>query len=351
MGNVASALVPLMVSSVGSSLRQDVISYGGETEWNVYLAKNNLHVLTDIFGSASVSPAVVTKLRVLIDQFKSTLQSMFYTDTDFSCKGASAFNPGNSFLVAFFGTLQNGSSSDRPYDCIKTSSGQTLIYGRNDQGTVSVIVQQNTTATNTEQTTERGSIVHIKSITHAVYEEATESGAAVAYLDLQYAQATTYSGADGSLLSRADNVVFKSRSRMTGRAVLNSSGDVSSGLGEFVVTKYDASPSLTTAVVTQAKGRGNFASEKKSLFALNSNSSGLPGSAQTFCVQASSTLPSLASSVDCSPFEFDFAWKGHSFPFTPSPALAENFESMAFFKGDNVDLIADDGNNFSIPTY
>jgi len=91
---VASSIVPSMNASDASaslsarSSKAMSLTYGEEDAWSVYLEDNNTVVLTDIFGSPDEAPSVVTKIRVLVEQFQSQAESILSADPTISCTGA-----------------------------------------------------------------------------------------------------------------------------------------------------------------------------------------------------------------------------------------------------------------------
>ena len=352
----AGGLVPLMTGSGNSSVSDFAISYGEDSSWAIYLDADLYYVLTDVFGDPNVEPAVVTKIRVLLDQFTSRLSDIISSDADLTCTGAgaTAFSGSDEIQIAFYGTVSNGTSSDRLFDCLLTSASETILYGQDASGILYVAQMSDTTSTNTEETSTRGDQETIKQVVLTRYLQQTESGNTAAYLDMQYAQSTIYNGVDDDFDATDDNVVFKSRSRITGRVVLDSSGALSDAAGDFSVTKYDqgVNQDLSTyTIVTQTMGRGEFGTDQFSIFTIDSNAGSLSGTQQTFCIQqTSSGLPANADSTNCTAYESAYAWST-TFPFTPAPAIPESFEAKDFFAGDNTDMIANDGSNFTIPTY
>lgn len=321
----AGGLVPLMTSG-NSSISKDELSaaltYGADSGWSSYTGDSTYYVLTDVFGDPNVSPAVVTKIRVLLDQFASRVGEILSTDALLDCTGATAFSGSDEVTIAFYGSISNGTSSDRYFDCLAVTTGdnsETLLYGQDSSGIIRVVQMSDNTSTNTEETGTRGDESNIKQVVYTTFQQTTESGSTVLYIDLQYTQASIYNGVDGSFTSASDNVVFKSRSRITGRVVLSSSSTVSDGEGDFTVTKYDQGvnqDSSTYTEVTQTMGRGQFATGQNSIFQVDSTAGGLSGSTDVFCIQqASSGTPTVVDSSNCTAYETAYVWSS-DFPFT-----------------------------------
>lgn len=354
INSVASALVPDITNSSGNASVSagKSITYGASDQWSLYTDTDNNYVLTDIFGSADVDPRVVTKIRVLLDQLSSTVSDIFTQDPSITCANATALNEGDTISIAFYGDLSNGTSTDRHFSCISADSNATTIYGRDSSGIVRIVTMSDTTSTNTEDVATRGDEVRIRSVISTTYAEQTETESTVSYLDLNFAHSTVYNGVD-SIFDNSDDVLFKSRSRITGRAVLDANGTPSLGTGDFTVTKYDYTGS-GSAIVTKALGRGSYGSSDNILFKIDSNVSALASDPGTFCIQVpsgGSGLPTLDASSDCSTLETALAWGTSTFPYTLSPSIDADFETKVFFEGDNTDMVANDGSNFTIPTY
>lgn len=357
---VASALVPLMtLDSANPSSSADLLgfTYGTSDDWSVYLEETNLVVLTDIFGEVDPGEAPQTRVRVVLDQFKSTANAILSSDKNLSCSGSEALNEGDTIEIAFFGVIANGTSDNRHFDCLYEpeygSGTETTIYGQDEDGTVRIVNMADHIYENTEETETRGNNTRNLSVIYAIFSEATEANDTAGYLDLQYTQATIYEGVDGVHITD-DDVIFKSRTRITGRATLDASGDPQDGLGDFAVTKYDkgfneagGDPWIFT---TKSIGRGSYGDGESSL--LNIDSDAVPNEVQAgiYCIQhATDELPSHAGSDNCSAYETAVPWTGNTFPFTLSPEVEADFESKSFFEAS--DLISNTGDNFEIPTY
>jgi hypothetical protein len=356
--SITGASVAALVSSGPLAIALDsselALTVGTSEDWASYTTGNNSYVLTDVFGDPDVSPAVVTKIRVLVRTLKGKMTNIFSADADIVCKGGSLLIEGDAISIAFFGSISNGISGDRYFDCLSGSdnSGETTIYGIDSNKVVRIVTMSDRTSTNTEEVTTRGSTVRGMQVIYATYGEVAQDGATSGYLDLQYTQATVYSGVDG-VFQTSDDVVFKSRSRITGFAALDSSGNPTTGRGDFKVVKFDASPDFDD-IITQTLGRGNYRSGGYSLFDVNSNLSTLTDIPGNFCIQQPSNgsgIPTYAGSVNCTDLETAFVWDASLIPFTLSPAITEDFDSKAFFEGNDTDLISNDGSNFSIPSY
>ena len=352
---IASALVPSATTSASSSL--SALTYGTSDDWAPYVL--NETVLTDIFGPVE-DMATVTRVRVVVNDFKSTIEDVFSLDPDIDCSGQSALQEGDTLVIPFYGSIANGSADDRHFDCIYSYSGSGsntyyTLYGQDSNGVIRIVYMLEGTFPNDTDTETRGMSTRNLSVIYATYSEATEDDATVGYLDLQYNQATIYSGVD-EVHFTDDDVLFKSRSRITGRAVLDESGNPSIGTGDFTVTKYDKGyneddDSTLWTITTKTTGRGSYEEGQYSLFNIDSDSG--PGMEPgIFCLQSGSgNIPTLAESTNCESLEAATPWTGHTFPFPLSPAIYEDFESKAFFEGNDTDLISNTGDNFTIPSY
>ena len=356
---IAQALVPSITSSQTNpslSSEPQALTYQSSDNWATYLEGNNVTLLTDVFGP-NEGDAPVTRIRVLVDQFRSTVDSIFSSDSDFSCTGKETLSEGDTLEIPFYGTLSNGTSDNRYYDCLSTNTGNNnsstykTLYGQDSSGVVRVVDMYDVTTDNIWWPEERGDFIRNLTIVQTAYTEATENEQTVGYLDIQYAQASLYSGLD-NVHGTNDDVTFKSRSRITGRAILDTSGNPTAATGDFTVTKYDRNIDNDSVqiTVTQSIGRGSYEEGDISLF--NIDSSSLEGKEGTYCIQhATTTLPSYVASENCTSLETQVPWTGSTFPFSLSPALEENFESKTFFEGDETDLISNSGDNFTIPDY
>ncbi|MBI2340261.1 MAG: hypothetical protein HYU99_07855 [Deltaproteobacteria bacterium] len=352
--SAASALVLSVTESDANpseSPALKALADGTSGEWDTYLDADNSYVLTDIFGDPDEGFAVVTKIRVLLDQFAQTVDGLFAEDPDVTCEGAEALEEGDTLDIAFYGEISNGAADDRLFDCQSVSEDETLLYGIDATGVVRVVQMSDRTSDNTEGAETRGDTVTIRSVVGSTYGEQEEEGITVAYLDLQYTQATVYNGVDDSF-DTSDDVVFKSRSRITGRVELDADGNPALGTGDFTVTKYDESGGVVT--VTKSIGRGSYGAGDDSLFKIDSNVSSLDDIPGTFCVQMpedGTAVPAYADPANCTALETAFAWDDAVFPFTLSPDIDGTFDDNPFFEGDDTDLISNSGDNFTIPEY
>ncbi|OVE81973.1 hypothetical protein BVY03_01605 [bacterium K02(2017)] len=365
-----SALVPIIsTSTTNASINQDQLAlvFGSDTLWEDYISETNSNLVTDVFGSANEAPNVVTKIRVLLDRFKDSLTSLVASDPAFSCTIDATLDEGDMVDVAFYGEVSNGTSANRFYQCIsRETSGDnstlTYIYGKDQDNVIRVIEMNDSTRTNEESVAERGLSVRGLSVIMTTYAEGTSSVSSdstsdltSAYLDLQYNQATIYSGVDDSFGSN-DDVVFKSRSRITGYVSLNSSGTAQSGAGDFAVTKYDKGvnndSNSTWTQSTKSLGRGGYGLNDYSLFKINSDASSTEEGDHLFCLQhTTSNFPDNAAESNCTAYESAVPWEGATFTFDISPSIESTFEDKLFFEANDIDLIKNDASNFSIPTY
>lgn len=366
IGSAAEALVlSVEDSGSGSSLSAALTRYvidGTSADWDLYLDSDNSYVLTDIFGSADVEPRVVTKLRVLIDQFQGTVDTLVGRDPDFECDEAEALSDqGDTIEISFYGEIDNGAADDRAFDCVvneNETEGEevVIVYGVDDDGAIHFAKMGDSLQTNTQETATRGDQTQFYVVKHSTYAEVDEGGETVGYLDLNFSHASVYNGPDDAF-GTADDVVFKSRSRITGRVTLDDDGDITGGAGEFNVIKFDAGQNQSNStyeIVTQTMGRGDFTSGGYALFAVDSDVDGVEDADGTYCIQTptdGSGLPLYADATNCTALETAFAWGTATFPFDLAPAIAATFEDNDFFKGDDVDMIETDGGNFTLPTY
>lgn len=364
----ASALVPdISESAIGASLSSPTNGRvaGTSEEWDSYLDPDNAYVLTDVFGDPNEGFRVVTKIRVLLDQFAGTVEGLFSNDPDISCAQAASLLEGDTLEISFYGDISNGTSDNRYFDCLTDESAhgtdtgereETILYGRDSSGVIRIATMSDDTSANAEETATRGDEKRIVAVVYSTYSEAVEEGATVIYLDLNFTHASSYNGPDDAF-GTTDDVIFKSRSRITGRVVLTESDEPSVGAGEFTVTKYDLSPTpegTPFVTVTRTVGRGDFEGGGFSLFKVDSDVDAVSDLDRTFCIQApadDSGLPAFADPSNCTALETDYAWAGSAFPFTISPELDQVFEEKPFYENNDTDLIADDGSNFEIPTY
>lgn len=354
--SAASALVlSTSAASNPSASAPSFVIDGTSDEWDAYSEETNSVYLEDIFGSASEEPRVVTKVRVLLEQLQGDLEGLFAQDPELDCTGAATFSGGDAIEVAFYGSLGNGTSADRSYDCVIQDAESAVLYGKDGDETIRVVQMRNQASENSEDVDTRGDMVSLRSVVMSAYAERTEDSATAAYLDLQFAHASVYNGPDGEF-GTDDDFVFKSRSRITGRATLNSAGEATGSAGEFTVTKYDSSATPegeVNTVVTKTVGRGNYLDDGYSLFNIDSDVNAFADIEGTFCLQTASDggLPAYADAANCSALETGYAWGTAEFPFTLAPSIDSTFEDNAFFEGNDTDLVSDTGDNFTIPTY
>lgn len=362
---VADTLVPEVSDTGGGALTQAgiaALTLGTSDQWDQYLQENNLTVLTDVFGPGNEG-GVVTRIRVLVNQFRATLEDLFSQDPEISCDHANVLEEGDDLEIAFYGAISNGTAEDRYFDCVYTQTqddpedNYTTLYGEDADHTIRIVSMFDVTNANEWSPEERGNLLRNLQVVYATYAETEEEGGTVGYLDLRYAQASIYSGLDDDFEAADDNVIFKSRTRITGRATLDESGAPTAGVGDFTVTKYDRGVNDDATVwnsVTKTIGRGDYSSGGFSLFGIDSDASSLAGTAGTFCIQipAEGTgLPVHAEDADCGGYETAYAWGISEFPFVLTDEIGLNFEEKVFFEGTDDDLISNSGDNFAIPTY
>lgn len=352
----SAVLLSVNASAIEASESSAFLIDGTADDWNVYLSQDNSYVITDIFGDPAETPQVVTKIRVLLEQFSGKVQEIFDADENIDCTGATALEDSDTLEVAFYGELHNGLAEDRYFDCvtIDETDNVTFVYGIDADDIIRLVEMKEITMANTEDTETRGDEVTHHSVVGAVYAEQAEEDATSAYIDVHYVQATIYNGVDDSF-DTADDMMFKSRSRITGLAALDESGTASDGVGDFTVTKYDRGMNESGDVyeiVTQTMGRGDYSDGGTSLFKIDSDVDGVSDLDGTFCIQSSATdLPSVADAANCTDLETTLAWGDVTFPFDLTPAISATFDDNDFFAGDNVDLIDEDGSDFVIPVY
>lgn len=355
--DAASSAVLLSVNASAVEASESAFLIDGTADdWSVYLSDDNAYVITDIFGDPAETPQVVTKIRVLLEQFSGKVQEIFDADENIDCTDATALEDSDTLEVAFYGELDNGPAEDRYFDCVSVNETDnvTFVYGIDADSIIRLVEMKEITMTNTEEADTRGDEVTHHSVVGAVYAEQAEEDATGAYIDVQYTQATIYNGLDDSF-DTTDDMMFKSRSRITGLAALDEAGTASDGSGDFMVTKYDRSVNESDEVyeiVTQTMGRGDYSDSGYSLFKIDSDVDAVADLEGTFCIQSNTTdLPSVADATNCTDLETTFAWGDTTFPFDLTPEISATFDDNAFFAGDNVDLIDEDGSDFIIPTY
>lgn len=351
----ADVLVPLITSAASVSINtKQTLDYGTESRWNTYVNADNIFIFTDIFGDTT-QPAPVTRIRVLMDGFVSTLTDILSSDPTLTCQGASLLNEGNTIEIAFFGEVANGEAGDRFYECYDTRSGETLLYGINSDHIIRIVVMQNISEANDEEVATRGNARRLKSVTQIAYRQKSEGGTLVGYIDLRYTQATIYSGVDNDVDAGDDNVIFKSRSHITGRITFDDEGNIDDGTGEFSITKYDRGVNKDLSVytiTTQTIGRGRFGEDQYAILKINTTQGDLGDG--IFCIRSvrTGTAPTLVATTNCSAFESAFSWSGYSFPFSYWSALPEALNDREYYDPESTtDMIDNAGSNFSIPTY
>lgn len=364
----AGSLVPSITSgSSNSSLNSSLflVTYsdtGFENFFESYQSN-----LSEIFGSADEEPAVVTKIRVTLENFiHDHVGTLAIADPDMDCTGSSqadeegitisSLTDSDTVESAFLGAIQNGTSGDRFFDCYfeindEESGSSTYVYGQDSDGNIHILSQEeNRNAANEEQVETYGAFKTLVQVTYGIYHQTSGTETNTYQIDLQYAQASIYSGQDDSIAATEDNVLFKSRSRITGEAILNASDNsVTTSSGQFNIIKYDQSPNNQTSY-SQAMGRGHFQTEGDFIFTYNfvSNETSQTDGAQTFCVnQTSSSTLALSDETDCEDFETELPYS--SLSIEPVPALETAYEDNELFSPD--DLISNDASDFIVPTY
>lgn len=356
---VASALVPDINSSTGSQVALDkAISYGTSDDWSSYLESTNLTFLTDIFGPAGVANAPETRIRVAVGTFKTTVENIFAADPDIDCTGAAILNEGDAIDIAFYGSISNGVAGDRYLDCISDSTDgsgrRTELYGRDGQGVIRVVEMESRIYPTDSSNSELGDEYQAYYVFQVAYSEAAADAGTQGYLDMRYAKALIYSGADGTI-GTGDDQFYRMRTRVTGEVAIDEAGEVGMGYSDFTTTKYDRAMDNEDdwlTLITKSIGRGSYSAGSHSLFDIDSDASSLVGKAGTYCIQSSSgSLPSYAQAESCASLESSFAWGDSAFPFAIAPALEGDFELKEFFEGNDTDMIAEDGSNFAIPAY
>jgi hypothetical protein len=352
----SAVLLSVNASAVAASESSAFLIDGTADDWNVYLSEGNSYVITDIFGNPDETPQFEKKNRGLLDQFSGKVEEIFLLDESVDCTGTTPLDDSDTLEVAFYGELDNGPADDRYFDCVSVdeTDNVTFVYGIDADNIIRLVEMKEITMANTEETETRGDEVTHHSVVRAVYAEQTEEDATSATIDVQYAQATLYNGLDDSF-DTTDDMMFKSRSRITGLATLDESGTASDGVGDFTVTKYDRSltpEDVPYEIITQTMGRGDYSDGGASLFKIDSDVDAVVDLDGTFCIQSSATdLPSVVDAANCTDLETTFAWGDVTFPFDLSPAISATFDDNAFFAGDNDDLIDEDGSDFIIPIY
>ncbi|MDO8493847.1 MAG: hypothetical protein Q7S68_00720 [Deltaproteobacteria bacterium] len=361
----AGALIPNIKASgsVSSSVSKSVakLTYGSESDWDKYLEDSRRYHLTDIFGDPDEAPGVVTKLRVLTKSAAKTVEEVFSYDPSLTCFGAKKLNEGKTISIPFFSKLDNGSTKNNAFDCFLDNYGghTDIIYGIDDDGVGRIAVMQDETMDNTDtnDASLRGDYVQYQSIIYITFGEQEESKVTVVYIDIQYAQFTQYSGADNEY-DTGDEIDFKSRSRITGRVGLDDDWQPVFATGDFRVTKYDRGINGDGghwSGGTKYSGRGSFDGDAYFIFSIDSNMSPLVNLDHNFCIQqedeTGATLPDDVDSDYCEDLEEAFAWGNIKLPFPLLPDLEKIFVDNDYYNINDTDLIADDRDNFVIPTY
>lgn len=384
--SVASALVPTVVTGASdTSVNSRILALidGTETEWDIYTNETNAAHLEEIFGSPDEGFATVSKIRVLLDQFASDLDDvvdlepgLLENEPAVTCEDADTLvedEAANAMIdVAFYGAIPNGDSANPHFAChidftaVEGDDGgdiiNTMIYGFDNDHVIRYVRMNQSTFENTEETATRGTEQTLYQVVYASYTQteatadttAESSDAAFTdYLDLHYAQASVYPGANGTY-GNDDDVIFRSRTRITGIVNLDADATVINGLGDFTVTKYDRSSNEDESVftnITKVVGRGNYATNGFSLLNIDSDYGDLNDIPGIFCIQhtAETSIPSYADSTNCTELETALAFT--DFAFDVSPELDATFENNVFFEGNDTDLIDETGTNFVLPAY
>ncbi len=351
--NLSDALVPDVNGDAVASLSSKAITYESSDDWSVYLEDDNLFVLTDIFGPAG-DDAPVTRIRVLVDQFASQVETIFSSDTEGNCGGGSStLADADTIDIAFYGELTNGSEGDRNFDCVLPFDGgeddqAATVYGIDSDNVLRFAYMRDVTSANTEETDTRGNFARGMSVTLATYSETEESSTTYGNIDIRYNQASIYSGPD-DVFGTDDDIFFKSRSRITGQGVVADSNAVTLAVGDFNVIKYDLDSWEQT---TKTIGRGSYEVGGYSIFNIDSDVTNVADKAGFYCIEGEADgIPAYADSTNCESYEDAVPWSTTAFPFTPTPAIESVFEDKSFFEANDTDLIEDDGGNFTIPTY
>lgn len=353
----ASCLIPQIDSShVSGSQSSSPLVLGTDEEWDAYLdvGPGQTSVIEDIFGP---KPGPVTRIRVLVDLFRTDVDDIVLADPDFSCQGATALNESpesDDLPIAFYGTVPNGTSGNRFFHCSIQEDGKTVLYGRDLDQVVRIVTMYDRTSYNSEEAEVRGNWMRLRQVAYSTYAERTEEGSPFAYLDLQHANFSQLSGPDDLFDSRDDDL-FKSRSRITGRVTPEECGETTPGSGDFTVTKYDQSASQegdSRTTITKAVGRGRYGPNQFSLFKIDSNQGQLSEIPRTFCLRSpenDSEFPKNEDASHCASFETSYAWGEVDFPFSLAPEIENNFGDKPFF--EEADLISNTGDNFVIPQF
>lgn len=396
---VTAALIPAVSSSVESSLVAPFryLTYQTEDLWNDILNSDNGNLLLDIFGP-NEDLAPISRLRKLTGDLKVILTQLQRRDSNFDCTGTgiTALDDSDSLDVAFLADLGNGTAGDRLFDCFREHDNGLSVYGRSGANSdiYNIVRMQDFFVDNTTDIASRGDQREVKIIYYVIYQESTSGDVTTANIDYHVVSWGGYGGADGDFSTADDNILFKTRARITGVATFDSSDIVSDAVGDFNSIRFDreldAEDNFANFII-QTMGRGSYGTGDYSLFEFGTNRAELNGTKEVdpttvsaedydqytncppsgedlychppdlqgfYCIQtpSSGANPVYASSSNCSAVEEAFAWGGTDittvFPFTfdsQFPTLKATFENNAFF--EETDLIANDGSDFEIPTY
>lgn len=354
---VASALV-LSMSDAGqaNASAEKAISYQTAEEWAKYLEAPNTTYLTGIFGPAGTPNPPESRIRVVVAEYAAMLNSVFTADPNLTCAEASPLDEGDTIQIPFYGTVSNGSEGDRYFRCLREWSGQKALYGQDNAGVSRIVYMRDATdAVEAGRDPDLGSANRQRFVVQSSYAEVAGDGVTNAFLDLQYAKTLLYDGTD-TTFGTADDHIYQVRSRITGSVDLDAAGAATTVRnGDFTVIsvsqgKGDDDQWLTTH--TDAIGRGNAMAGGHLLFNIDVHSNDPAVVAGIYCITAESDgTPAYADPSNCSAYEGAVPWSGEAFPFAPSPAIDEAFESKAFYQANDTDLISTAGSNFTIPEY
>ncbi|MDO8519812.1 MAG: hypothetical protein Q7T11_06580 [Deltaproteobacteria bacterium] len=361
---VASLVPDIDETGVSSQLRATKFraltgGYQSSADWQELLEEDDGDYMANIFGPVDISKGI-NRIRNLNVYVRDLIQAIVDDDPEFICDGADALSEGDLLDIAFFDDLDNGTSDDRKFDCIVewADAGMVFLYGRSGANSdVYHIVTMgdyiNPTPNPTTSAT-RGDRFNRKEVFSITYSEATATNEVTeAFIDYRYAQAMTYEGADKNFDGTADNILYKTHSRITGDVLFNGSDIVTEATGDFNVIKFDSGldgANVRFDSILQTMGRGGYGVGDYSLIHVDHNDTSLAGTEGFYCVQnPQSGNPAYAGTANCTAFEEDYAWGDASFPFALVPDIAQVFESNALY--ETTDLIATDGSDFTIPTY
>lgn len=330
------------------------LTFGTDEEWETYLGPSNIGLIGDIFGDPDKGFRTVTKIRVLLEQFRDNIDRIVSRDEEMDCAPTTPLSDRDTIDVAFYGGISNGTSGDRHFDCFFEEDGNLTVYGKDSLGNIRIITMSEEIVSNSVDIPARGDAYKVWAVVFATYAERAETDGSFAYVDLQFAHSSQYKGTDG-LYGTSDDMTFKSRTRVTGRASPGQCGEDIPGSGEFTSTRFDRMsgaypPEVSPEGVTKTIGRGDYGPNQFSLFRIDSNEWSVVQIPRTFCLKfplEESGLPSPSDPANCSAFENAFAWGTIEFPFPFSPSLEASFEEKPFFEAS--DLIGDAGEGFVIP--